>query len=176
MCCVETKRVGFIITYIIAHRQYVSWFYDMAKLWRGALADNSGLSVGAIRPAGWMFEEIQKYNRYVFFIAKPEVSIVSTSVGSGVPTSLGAGRINNPNGFKEGQVLAIENRLCIKLGLPEKMGRWQEGNYQNSDIISENHQRDVFFSQYQKYTQVEATGSIWQNTQTAGVVSFTETQ
>lgn len=149
---------------------------DTFKLWRGALENNSSRAVSAIRPGGWTFEEIQKYNRYVFWIVKPEVSVVSTAVVSGVPTGLGVGRIPNPNSLKQGEAIAIEQRMYYKLALPEKIGRWNEAAYQGGDILSENQMRDTFFCQYSKQERVNATGSIWQNTQTAGVEIFTQTQ
>ncbi|QGH72925.1 MAG: putative capsid protein [CRESS virus sp. ctf7a5] len=149
---------------------------DTFKLWRGALENNSSRTVENLRPAGWTFEEIQKYNRYVFWIVKPEIASVSTAVVGGVPSAIGVGRIPNPEGFTGAECFAVEQRMYYKLALPEKMGRWNEVAYQSNDIISENQMRDVFFCQYSKQDRANATGSIWQNTQTAGVDIFTQIQ
>lgn len=148
---------------------------DMFKLFRGANENNANKADAALRPGGWTFEEIQKYNRYVFFIVKPEISAASTQLLDGSPVVYGAGRYFNPNSLKEGQTFLVENRLFYKIGLPEKFGRQNESAY-NPDWLVENQQRDTFFCQYQKYAQAAGTGSIWVNTQNAGVTSFTETQ
>lgn len=147
---------------------------DMFKLWRGALENNTGRAVSAVRPAGWTFEEIQKYNRYVFFIAKPEIASYSYDILDGDVLTLAVGRTSNPNSLQEAQCLAVEQRMYYKLALPEKLGRWNEAAYQSNDVISENQMRDVFYCQYEKLPQEPGIGSIWQNTQNAGVSQFTE--
>lgn len=140
---------------------------DMQKLWRNPYQTNtSPVTVSTRRPAGWSFEEVQKWNRYVFFTSAPEINLGQTgSVGQ-----ISCGRYPNPVQYAEGQVIGVEAKMYVKLGKPENLMRYNEAEHQGSLPLIGNMDHDVYYLQNEIAPLV--TSGFVSNTQNSGVIVF----
>ena len=143
---------------------------DMARLWNDRYVNQSG-AISAWRPGGSAFEEIQKWNQYVFWTAVPELSAFIPNSGS-----ITCGRIAWPD-ENDGEGILIEQKFYTKIGLPEDVARRNEAAYESGDFLRENQKRDVLFIMNEPVkTGSFVTGDGIRTTQNSGVHEFTFTE
>lgn len=142
---------------------------DMSRLWDQRMENQSG-SVSTWFPGGGSFEEVQKWNQYVFWTSAPELSAFIPEGGT-----TKAGRVAWPD-ENDGEGILIEQKFYSKIGLPDEVARRNENAYQADDFLRENQKRDVLFIMNQPVkVGAYVTGDTIRTTQNSGVHEFTFT-